>query len=155
MFKVVYPGADVEKILGKMQMKPLSEYKGESVQKMDVTFFNKEDEENFLKTLDLSLKALPSGDYNKAKFKMYGDELIPVDTSKANGVRKVLELLGCEEATTYAFGDSYNDLDMMNACDVSVVMGNGDEPVKEKADHVTDTVDNDGVYKALKFYELI
>ena len=36
-----------------------------------------------------------------------------------------------------------------------IAMGNGVDVLKEKATYTTDTVDNEGIYKALKHYELL
>ena len=36
-----------------------------------------------------------------------------------------------------------------------IAMGNGVDVLKEKATYITDTVDNEGIYKALKHYELL
>ena len=51
-------------------------------------------------------------------------------------------------------GDSENDLPMLEYADISVAMGNGVKEVKEKADYVTDKIDNDGLYKAFKNLKL-
>lgn len=52
-------------------------------------------------------------------------------------------------------GDSENDLTMLEYAEISVAMGNGVKEVKEKADYVTDKIDNDGLYKAFKYLKLI
>ena len=59
-----------------------------------------------------------------------------------------------EEYETVAMGDSENDLPMLEYADISVAMGNGVKEVKEKADYVTDKIDNDGLYKAFKHLKL-
>ena len=43
---------------------------------------------------------------------------------------------------------------MLEYADISVAMGNGVKEVKEKADYVTDKIDNDGLYKAYKQLKL-
>ena len=48
-----------------------------------------------------------------------------------------------------AFGDNYNDLDMLKFAGMGVVMGNADEAVKEQGDYVTSTNTEDGVAKAI------
>ena len=54
-----------------------------------------------------------------------------------------------------AFGDGENDIDMLQFAGVGVAMGNADEKVKAMADYVTDTVENDGIEKALRHFGLI
>ena len=54
-----------------------------------------------------------------------------------------------------AFGDGGNDKEMLSHVAVSVAMGNANEDLKALADYVTDDVDHDGVYNALKHFNLI
>ena len=49
-----------------------------------------------------------------------------------------------------AFGDGGNDMSMLRHAGVGIAMGNAEDKVKAVADYVTDTVDADGIYKALK-----
>ena len=56
---------------------------------------------------------------------------------------------------TMCFGDGGNDIPMMRHAAVSVAMGNAMDEVKRTAGYVTDTVDNDGVWKALKHFGII
>ena len=44
---------------------------------------------------------------------------------------------------------------MIKLAGIGVAMGNANKEVKEIADYITDDVDNDGVYKALKHFNLI
>ena len=53
------------------------------------------------------------------------------------------------------FGDGGNDMAMLKHVAVSVAMGNANDELKEIADYVTKSVDNDGIYHALKHFELI
>ena len=54
-----------------------------------------------------------------------------------------------------AFGDGGNDITMLSNVGIGVAMGNANENVKLIADYVTDTVDNDGIFKALKHFSII
>lgn len=54
-----------------------------------------------------------------------------------------------------AFGDNLNDLEMLKGVGIGVAMGNAEEETKAHADYVTDTNENDGIYKALKYFEII
>ena len=56
---------------------------------------------------------------------------------------------------TVAFGDSPNDIPMLQAADVGVAMGNGKASVKTAADHVTDHIDHDGLLHAFEHLELV
>ncbi|MFV9510598.1 Cof-type HAD-IIB family hydrolase [Tepidibacillus sp. LV47] len=50
---------------------------------------------------------------------------------------------------TMAIGDSYNDLSMFSRVGLAVAMGNANAEIKEKADQVTATNDENGVAKAI------
>jgi hydroxymethylpyrimidine pyrophosphatase-like HAD family hydrolase len=54
-----------------------------------------------------------------------------------------------------ALGDAPNDMEMLEFAGISVAMGNGKEEVKQVADYVTATVDEDGWSKAVKHFGLI
>ena len=56
---------------------------------------------------------------------------------------------------TMAFGDGDNDLDMLAFVNTGIAMGNGSENVKKIAEYITDPVDNDGIFNAVKRYGLI
>ena len=71
------------------------------------------------------------------------------------GIDKVIEHYGIKLEETIAFGDGENDISMIKHAHIGVAMGKADTRVKEIANYITDDVDNDGVYKALKHYGLI
>ncbi len=81
----------------------------------------------------------------------YGDtvcELVPKGCSKGTGILKICETLGVPVADTYAFGDSYNDLEMMKTAGTSIAMGNAEDAVKQAAGLVTKPLKEDGIYYA-------
>lgn len=56
---------------------------------------------------------------------------------------------------TMAFGDGGNDISMLLKAGVGVAMGNANDNVKTRANYVTSSADDDGIYKALKHFEVI
>lgn len=82
-------------------------------------------------------------------------EMSPIGVNKGVGVRHAVELLGEGPWTTFGFGDSENDLEMLRTVDVSVAMGNALPSVKAVARFVTDDVRDDGVVTALTRFGLI
>ena len=54
-----------------------------------------------------------------------------------------------------AVGDGYNDLSMIQFAGLGVAMGNANDDVKETADYITTSVDEDGIQKALKHFGII
>ena len=82
-------------------------------------------------------------------------ELVPKGFSKGTGIRKVCELLGTDPRDTFAFGDGPNDREMLEEAGTAVVMGRAPEEIKAIADYVTTNLEDDGIWKALKNFDLI
>ena len=60
-----------------------------------------------------------------------------------------------DKKDTIAIGDSTNDLTMLEFAGTSIAMKHSSPTVLEKADYVTDDVFDDGIYNAMKHFELI
>ena len=82
-------------------------------------------------------------------------EIVPKGHSKATGMYDVCNYYGIPIENTFAVGDSMNDMEMLKAAGCAIVMGDGSEEAKAVADYVTDTLENDGIEKALRHYNLI
>ncbi len=82
-------------------------------------------------------------------------EINPAGHSKATGIRKVCEIFGLALEDTYAFGDSANDIEMLQFVAHGVAMGDGSLEAKEAAEFITTGVDEDGIENGLKHYGLI
>ena len=82
-------------------------------------------------------------------------EVVPKGYSKASGIAFVCEKLGIDVKDTYAFGDSANDVDMLEFAGGGVAMGDGTDVAKEHADYVTRGLLEDGIYHARKHFALI
>lgn len=74
--------------------------------------------------------------------------------NKRVGIDKFLEYYDIDLSETMAFGDGGNDIEMLKHVAIGVAMGNAGDNVKQIADYVTDSVDNDGIEKALKHFIL-
>lgn len=84
-----------------------------------------------------------------------GRDIIAKGGGKMAGIRRYLEMIGLTAEEIIAFGDADNDLEMIRYAGIGVAMGNGQEHVKAVADFVTADIDDDGIEKALKHYNLI
>ena len=82
-------------------------------------------------------------------------EYIKKGNNKADGMRRILEKLNIPREQTFAIGDSENDLPMFEMAGTTICMGGGMDTLKAKADYVTDSVLDDGIYNALKHFGLI
>ena len=74
-------------------------------------------------------------------------EIMPKETSKANAVRQLKELFGCDRVV--AFGDGKNDIDMFEIADESYAVENAHEELKAKATAIIASNNDDGVAKFL------
>lgn len=72
-------------------------------------------------------------------------ELINRKFDKGQGVRIVAERFGISLEDTIGFGDSINDLEMIETVGTSVCMENGSPALKEKSDLVCPAVEQDGL----------
>lgn len=75
-------------------------------------------------------------------------------TDKGMGLLRLGEMLGIQREEIMACGDEMNDYKMLQTVGFAVAMGNGVSEIKEIADYITDTNDNDGVAKAIEKFVL-
>lgn len=71
-------------------------------------------------------------------------DMVPADCGKGLAVTKILEYYGFSKEESIAFGDGGNDIDMLKAAGVGVAMENASDTVKEAADVVCDSIDEEG-----------
>lgn len=86
---------------------------------------------------------------------IYSGEISTYGVNKALGIEKVLEYYGGSIEDTMAFGDGPNDFEMIEYVNTGIVMGNGIDELKKKADYVTKDILDHGIESALKHFELI
>lgn len=67
------------------------------------------------------------------------------EATKWNGVRMMLEFVGCLPEEAIYFGDDWDDIQSIQTCGLGIAMGNALAEVKDAADDVTGTNDEDGV----------
>lgn len=113
----------------------------DQIMKFNMHFDGMQQKENFLKTLPKEFVFTDS--------KHLGGEITYRQFNKATAIHYAEKYYNYEFETV-AIGDSGNDMAMLYYADIAVAMGNGVEDVKQMADFVTDTIDNNGLYKAFK-----
>lgn len=135
-----------------LNIRPMAEYQGEPIYKIV-----------FMSPSEAALeepKRLLGGEFD---FCIQGadacgivnGELINKQFNKGTAVRRLCEAAGIPLADTVAFGDSMNDLEMMQTAALAICMGNGSEALKAVADEICPPVGEDGLYKAFAAHGLI
>lgn len=81
-------------------------------------------------------------------------EITMATADKGNGMVKLGEYLGIKPEEIMTCGDSENDLAMIQAAGFGVAMANGTEEVKEAANYITDSNEEDGVAKVIEKFVL-
>jgi len=82
-------------------------------------------------------------------------EVIPKTIHKGQGITQICKALGLNTNQVIAFGDAENDIPMLKAAGIGVSMGNAADHVKEAADYVTATNNDDGIAAALSHFAII
>lgn len=82
-------------------------------------------------------------------------EITSFKINKATGMDSVIRYFNADIKDTIAIGDGFNDLPMFEKAHLSVAMGNAPQEIKDKADRITTSLDEDGVYNAFKELKLI
>lgn len=85
----------------------------------------------------------------------YAADIISGTGDKTSGILEYLNLNHIKKEETMAFGDGDNDIEMIKFAHIGVAMGNADNEVKENADFITDSIDHDGIEKALIKFKII
>lgn len=68
-----------------------------------------------------------------------------IDATKRNAVEELLKILKVKKEETIVVGDSFNDLPFFEAGGFKIAMGNAVEELKDKADFIAPSVDDDGL----------
>ena len=128
-----------------LNIRPMSEYDGSPIYK--IVFMCREASQ-----LEPARAALEK-DYSfvvqdVAAHHCLNGELINRQFDKGRGIRIMADAFGAGPEDTIGFGDSMNDLEMIETVGYSVCMDNGSPALKAKSDMVCPAVEEDGLYKA-------
>ena len=69
---------------------------------------------------------------------------------KRNAVARIAKHYGISLSDIIAFGDDFNDIEMLRDCGIGVAVANAIDEAKAAANYICDTNDNDGVAKCLE-----
>lgn len=82
-------------------------------------------------------------------------ELTQKEINKAIGVSKIIDYKKINILDTMAFGDSAQDIPMIQYCNIGVAMGNAKQEVKDVSNYITSNCMEDGLYNAFKHFKII
>lgn len=77
-------------------------------------------------------------------------EITSKDVDKWNAIERLINLLGIKNEEVITIGDNANDIKMIKNAGIGVAMGESAAYIKEQANIVAESNDNDGVAKILK-----
>ena len=107
--------------------------------------------------LDEKIKLIPKEiieEYNCVKSLPMCFEILNKSCNKGIGLKELIEKLGITPDEVIAIGDECNDYEMIEFAGLGVAMGNANLKIKEIANYITDTNDNDGVAKVIEKFIL-
>ncbi|NJE39782.1 HAD family hydrolase [Faecalicoccus pleomorphus] len=90
-----------------------------------------------------------------APFGKESGEISEKTITKATGMKSILNYFDRSAEDAIAIGDGFNDLCMFEVAKTSVAMGNAPIEVQKKADRITTSLDNNGIYNAFIVLGLI
>ena len=104
---------------------------------------------------DLTLPESLASTLRMVRWHEHSSDVVPISGSKAAGVAKVVDQLGLKPENVMVFGDGLNDLELFDYAGISVAMGISHDKIKEKADYVTKTLEEDGIFDALEGFGMV
>lgn len=107
-----------------------------------------------LHEVELKLSEEVKGRMNVYRSADYFLECVPLNVDKAQSLQKLLEATGLTADDIIACGDGYNDLTMIRFAGLGVAMANANEDIREQADYVTLSNEEDGVAQVVEKFIL-
>jgi len=89
-------------------------------------------------------------DMHIVKSTPYFCEICHGEAKKSSAVNFLRDYYGLEIEEILTIGDQNNDIELLAAGGIKVAMGNATDELKSVADHITDTVNNNGFVKAVE-----
>ncbi|NWL88224.1 Cof-type HAD-IIB family hydrolase [Paenibacillus sp. 79R4] len=112
------------------------------------------DDPDYLDEIAPRLRELLGEDVHITKSKPNFLEIMHREGTKGHALKFLAAHFGCDMSQTIAIGDSWNDHEMLKAAGLGVAMGNAIPALKELADYVTLSNNEDGVKAAIDKFVL-
>jgi Cof subfamily protein (haloacid dehalogenase superfamily) len=126
----------------------------ESWLKMDVTKILLQGPQVYLTKIRSQLQTRHNKSLSMAQSENNLLQIMAGGVSKGSALKFVCEHYNIPIDRTIAVGDAQNDLDMLNLAGMAIAMPHSPEKVKEAADYITVSNDEDGVAEALEKFLL-
>ena len=104
---------------------------------------------------DLKLPDTLASTLRMVRWHRNSSDVVPLNGSKAAGVAKVVEHLGLKPENVMVFGDGLNDMELFDYAGINIAMGVSHDKIKEKADYITKTLEEDGIFDALEGFGMV
>ena len=141
-----------EQLEKNLNVSPMSQYRGEPVYKVS---FSCVSESQIQEPLRLFGEEFQFCLQEPNPIGILHGELINRRFNKGTGVRRLCSHLNIPLEDSIGFGDSMNDLEMIETVGLGVCMENGCQALKQRADDICPAVTDDGLAKAFRKYGLI
>lgn len=111
-------------------------------------------DQNELEALNVKIKDYKSNNLNIYLSKPTYLEIMPNNASKTSAIEVLCKKYDIQRPEVIAIGDNYNDINMIEFAGLGIAMGNAPDEVKQYADYITLSNDENGVAEAIKKYIL-
>ncbi len=139
-------------IESELDIRPMSEYDGEPIYGMA---FMSRGTERLKKPMQILQEEFDFCIQDEDTCGIVNGELSSKAFDKGSAVKRLCKFLGIPKEDTIAFGDSMNDLEMLQAVGTGICMANGSPSLLKIADMVCPSVVEDGLYSAFKKLKLL
>ena len=112
------------------------------------------DDGDYLATIEPRVKAAMGKNFSVYRSDSYYLEVLPRGIDKAASLQRFLEVTGLRREEMIACGDGYNDLTMIRFAGLGVAMENGVLPVRQAADYITLSNNEDGIAHVVEKFML-
>lgn len=143
---------DMEARLNHMEIRQLEDFKTYIDFPLNKCLITAEDKK--AAAMEQELKKKYGNRINVFRSEPFFVEIMPPNVDKAASLEKLLAILNMDVENLIACGDGYNDLTMIEYAGLGVAMANAQEIVKEHADYITLSNDEDGLVPVINQFIL-
>lgn len=98
---------------------------------------------------EMELKKMFSPKLNVFRSEPYFIEITTSGVDKSTTIPKLLDMLGLSLEKSICCGDGFNDATMVKCAGIGVAMANAQQVVKDNADYITGSCDDDGLVEVI------